>query len=361
MSSVGVSNAASAILEATGADDPEVGIGLLAEGQPVAEGTSWTRLLRALVEVGGEDVDPKALHRVTSEVARSDLDTTRVLFKPDDVSKPEVFAAAIEALLAQSEDGTFGGLTARRVLLAQNEDQHAIEALCLAVGVSLSDAKTWFDATGSWTEKRLAGLLSYLDDLVSGEVESPVPGAIPARAPELMTGSGGWEKIDELNATGVSYAELLAQRAANGMWLAHKNKTSSWASRAVADKVGAALGERGIHFQRATTVGGGVRQPELQEISGIADKRVGVVTEDRDHEPTFAITFSAANDGGTARANGDGLLQIPRTSLPHALVLTGLGWSSRHETDRLALRFDGLLFSERNVDDLISCIEDVTT
>lgn len=352
---------ASAILEATGAESPADGIALLAKNHPVPSDTSWTRLLQSLVATGGDEVDQKALRRVTSEVARSDLDTSRVLFATEDLPTPEMFAAAIEALLAQSEDGTFGGLTARGVLLAQNENPLAIEALCLAVGVSVTDAQDWFGAKRSWTEKGLALLLKYLDELVSGEVKSEVPGAIPACAPELMTGKGGWEKIDELNASGVSYALLLSQRAVNGPWLAHKNKTSRWPSRAVADKVGALLGERGIEFSRASTVGGSLRQMELQELSGIEDKRVGVVTENRDHVPTFAITFSAANDGGTARANGDGLLQIPRTDLPHAIVLTGLGWSSRHETARLALRFDGLLFSERNVDDLIDRIAEVTT
>jgi hypothetical protein len=360
VSAAEVSDAASAILEATGRATLAEGVAWLAEGHPVPSDTSWTQLLRALVESGGEEVDSKALFRVTSEVARSDFDTSRVLFATEDLPKPEAFAEAIEVLLAQSENGSFSGLTARGLLLAQNANSLAIEAFCLAVGVSVADAQDWFGGR-SWTEKRLAGLLKYLDELVSGKVESQIPGAIPACAPELMAGDGGWEKIDDLNANGVSYAELLAQRAVNGPWLAHKNKTSKWPSRAVANGVGARLGERGIDFKRASTVGGRVRQQDLQELSKVFDKRVGVVTLDSEGHPTFAITFSAARDGGTARANGDGLLQIPETSLPHALVLTGLGWASRQETARLALRFDGLIFSERSIDDLVDHIEGATT
>ena len=31
-----------------------------------------------------------------------------------------------------------------------------------------------------------------------------------------------------------------------------------------------------------------------------------------------------------------------------------------HETDRLARNFDGMLFSDRSIDDLVECIEAVT-
>jgi len=323
--------------------------------------TEWTQLLRALIELQGEKADPAALRRLTREVSRSDLDTSRVLFATDELPTPSAFSAAIDALLAHSKNGEFTGLTPRGVLKAQRKNTLTIEALCLAVGVSPTDARAWFGVSGTWTEEQLAGLLEYFDRLVAGKVESPIPGAVPARAPELIGGKKGWKTIEELNADGVPYGQLLVQRAVDGPWLAHKNRTSTWPSRAVANEVGARLGERGVDFRRASTVGGKVSQQALQELSGIPDKRVGVVTVSSSGAPSFAVTFSAARDGGTARANGDGLLQIPTTSLPHAVVLTGLGWSSRHETDRLALRFDGLLFSERSIGDLVDCIEAVTS
>ncbi|HEX3608601.1 MAG TPA: hypothetical protein VHU14_02845 [Solirubrobacterales bacterium] len=361
MSAAEHSDAASTILEATGRAHLADGIAWLAEGHPMPLNTNWTSLLRALVEVEGPSVDPGALRRVTREVSRSDLDTSRVLFATDDLPTPAMFSAAIDALLARSKDGTFSSLTARGVLQAQETNPLAVEALCLAVGVSAADARAWFGAAGSWTEEQLAGLLEYFDELVTGKVESPIPEAIPACAPELMTDGAGWATIDELNTSGVSYGQLLAQRAVNGPWLAHKNKTSSLLSHAVASAVCAELEERGVDFRRSSTVGGAVRQSDLQELSGIPDKRVGLVTVKSNGTPTFAVTFSAARDGGTARANGDGLLQIPEVPLPHAIVLTGLGWSHRHETDRLALRFGGLLFTERNIDDLVDWIEAVTS
>jgi hypothetical protein len=361
VSAADVFDAASTILEATGRSDLAGAIAWIAEDHPLAAGTNWTRLLRALLEVGGPKVDPEALRRVTREVASSKLDTSRVLFAADEIPTAATFTAATKALLKYSDDGTFGGLTARGVLRAQEANPHAVEALCLAVGVPEAYARGWFGSSGAWTEGRLESLLEYLDKLVRGKVKSPI-GTIPARAPELMAkGRSRWRTIDDLNDSGVSYGMLLAQRAVDGPWLAHKNKTSRWPSRAAANEVGARLGERGIDFHRSTEIGGGVMQKDLQALSGIDDKRVGVVTLSKTGVPTFAVTFSAARDGGTARANGDGLQRIPRTPLPHALVLIGLGWSRRKETADLALKFGGLLFSERSIDDLVERIAEVTT
>jgi hypothetical protein len=356
-----LSTAIATILAATGRTELEDAISWIAEGHPMPPETNWTQLLRALLEAEGEDVDPVALRRVTREVASSDLDTSRVLFATDELPSPAKFAAAIEALLAHADGGRLSGLTPRGVMKAQHANSLAIEALCLAVGVSPADARAWFGAGKSWTEEQLAGLLEYFDRLVAGKVESPISGAVPARAPELMSGKKGWRAIEDFHAKGVPYGHLLMQRAVDGPWLSHKNKTSKWPSRAVANEVGARLGERGVDFRRASTVGGKVNQLALQELAGIPDKRVGVVTVDSSGGPTFAVTFSAARDGGTARANGDGLLQIPKSPLPHAIVLTGLGWASRHETDRLALRFGGLLFSDRSIGELVDCIEAVTS
>lgn len=322
--------------------------------------TNWTRLLRALVEDAGAGVDSDALRRVTREVTGSDVDTARLVFDADDLPSAEEFGRAVEALLARSSDGSFAGLTARGVIRAEHVEPLAIEALCLAAGVAEADARDWFGVSSTWREPQVAELLAYLDELVDGEVESPFPRAVPARALELMEGGDGWQTADELCANGVPYGLLLAQRAVGGVWLANKNKTSSRPNQVAAGEVCAKLRERGVQFRRATTAGGKVRQKDLQELSGIADKRVGVVAVGSEGEASFAITFSAARDGGTARANGDGLLQIPRVELPHALVLTGVGWAERHETDRLSKRFNGLLFSDRSINDLASHVAEVT-
>lgn len=323
--------------------------------------TDWTRLLQALVELQGEEANPEAVRRVTREVADSDLDTSRFVFKAGEVPTPAAFEAAVEALLRRSSDGTFGGLTAREVMRAQRANRLAVTALCLAAGVAEKDARGWMGVAGEWNERQLSQLLAYLRKLVGGEIESRVPDAVPARALEMMYGGGGWETADRLNANGVPYGLLLAQRAAGGVWLAHKNKTSNVPNRFAAGELCSQLVDRGIDFRRSTTVGGSVRQTDLQKLSGIKDRRVAVVALGATAAPVYAVTFSAARDGGTARANGDGLLQIPKTELPHGIVLTGVGWADRKETDRLALRFGGRLFSDRTIDALIECIEEVAS
>jgi len=327
----------------------------------MAANTHWTRLLRALVEVmdDGNDVHLRALRRVTREAARSDVDTARVIFDADSRPKPKQFAQALTELTSRSTDGTLGGLEPNAVLRAHYANPLALEALCLAVGVPFSDATEWFGPTsGAWTIDHVTKLLAHLDDLVQGRVESLIPGSQAARAVELIDNpSGGWALLDELRTAGAPYELLLEQRYVGGVWLLHKNKTSSFPNIAAANLLCTLLAQRGVDFRRASSVGGEARQRDLQELSGILDKRIGVVVVGGDGTATFAVTFSAARDGGTARANGDGLLQIPVTALPFAIVLTGLGWAQRPETDRLARRYAGRLFTERSVEDLVDCIE----
>ncbi len=321
--------------------------------------TDWPGLLRALVDlVDDSEVSSRALRRVVREVTRSEVDTSRVLFDAQDLPAPQLFADALGELLQRSEGKTLEGLTPRAVQRAQLANPAAIETLCLVVGVTYRDARDWF-ACGSdaWSLEQIEQLLAYCNDLVGGQIRPPIPDTVPARAVEFVTyGEVGWKLPERLRRGGVPYELLLTQRAVGSPWSAHKNKTSNRLSSATAGFLCSLLVERGIDFRRATTVGGDAKQRDLQELSGIADRRVGLVTL-VSHKPTFAVAFSSAHDGGTARANGDGLLQIPDTSLPFGLVLTGLGWSGRPETDRLARRFAGCLFTERSLVDLVDCIE----
>lgn len=356
---------AAVILAETGREDLNDAIHWLAEGHPMPPETHWTRLLRALVNHvdADEDVGASALRRVTREAAKSDVDTARVLFDAGSLTGSAEFADALEELISRSDDGTLGGLTARGVLRAQHANSLAIETLCLTAGVSYGDAKEWFGPSGDvWSPGQVEALVEYLNQLVGGEIRSMIPESKAARAIELIeTPEGGWALLEKLRTDGVPFELLLAQRSAGGVWLQHKNRTSSHANIAVAEFLCECLESAGVDFRRSSTLGGVARQRDLQEFSGVADKRVGVVAVDSRGKPSFVVAFSAARDGGTARANGDGLLQIPRTSLPFAVVLTGLGWTKRPETDRLAVRFDGMIFTERSIDDLVDCISELST
>lgn len=356
---------ATILMEATRRKNLDEAIAWLAEDHPMPASTAWPRLLRALVDVIADDtgeVATRALRNVTREVARSEVDTARVVFDADNVRMPSEYAQALTELQSKTEDGSLGSLTPRGVQRAQYANDLAIETLCLAAGVAYNDAREWFASSGGWTIEHIGALLSYLNDLVEGRITSPIASSTPARAIELIEDpDGGWALLDLLHSEGVPYELLLAQRAAGGVWLQHKNKTSSFPNIAAATLLSTRLQQRGIDFRRASTVGGDARQKDLQELSAIPDKRIGVVAVGSTGQATFAVTFSAARDGGTARANGDGLLQIPVNNLPFAIVLTGLGWTRRPETDRLARRYAGRLFTERSIDDLVDCIAQATS
>ena len=350
---------AETIVDATGRKSLEDALAWLGEDHPMSAETEWPRLLQALVGIGPRgELRERALRRVTREATSSRLDTGRVLFDADKIPSSGVFRDALEALVKRSSNDTLGGLTARGVLRAQYAQPRAVETLCFAAGVGYGDAKKWFAPTGNWSEEGIEELLSYLDDLIEGRVEEVAPNTTPARAIELFEG-GGWKRVEELRTKGVPYEVLLAQRAVGGSWLQHKNQTSNRLNIVPASMVCDKLDERGIGYRRASTLDGTTKQGDLQELSGVADKRVGVVVVDSHERPAFGIVFSTANDGGTARANGDGLVRIPLGKLPFGLVLSGQGWAQRPETDGLAAHFGGRLFTERTVDDLVATIEEV--
>lgn len=162
---------------------------------------------------------------------------------------------------------------------AQNVDERSVETLCHVVGVAYGDAKKWFAPSGSWNEDNIRKLLAYFDGLVEGRGDRVVPNTEPSRAIELLE-TGGWARLDQLRTDGVPYSLLLAQRAVGGAWLQHKNQTATRLNAVTARLVCDELSARDIAFLRATTVGGTVKQADLQERSGVPDKRVGVVILD---------------------------------------------------------------------------------
>lgn len=354
VSDAGRTSAAEAIVAATGRTTLKDAIAWLAEDHPMPADTQWSALLRALVTVvATTEVENRALRRVVRQATASDVDPAKVLFNVGSLAEPAKIAAAIDKLLARSADGTFGGLTPKGVLHASLDDEFAIECLCLAAGVAYRDIVQWFRRGNSWQLEDVEAALDYMNSVIERRAVSPFPDAEPARGVEFLQGGGsGWTRADDLRRRGVPYELFLAQRAVGGAWLAHKNRTSSFPNIAAAEALCERLDRRNIDFRRSTNVGGSVKQGDLQTLSGVRDKRVGVVAM-AGMQPRYVIGFSTASNGGTARANGDGLLQIPTTGLPFAFVLTGPGWTARTETDRLARKFAGRLFTDRTLDDLV--------
>jgi hypothetical protein len=330
----------------------------LAEDHPMPPATEWVSLTRALVEleVSG-DAGDRALRRAVRETAGSGVDTSRVLFDPDNLPRPAEYEQAIEELLKRTDDRSFSGLTARGVLRAHYANHLCIAALCLAAGVSPADAQSWFGVSdNNWKQDQVEQLLEYLNDLVSGKIESPVKLSIAARGIEYIPRAGGWAVADGLRTDGVPYGMFLAQRAGGGVWLNHKNETSRFPNIVAAQLLCDALESSDIDYRRSSTVGGTSKPSDLQRLTGIRNKRVGVAVLQAG-KAVLAVAFSSARDGGTARANGDGLLQMQLSGLPLALVLTGPGWADRWETDRLARRFQGLVFTEETLARLLGFVK----
>lgn len=345
------------LIAATGRSSLTEALLWLAEDHPISSELGLPSLLQAIVKVAGSDeASERAIRRVVRDATSSGVDTSQILFDPEELPNPRTYRTALEDLLSYSADGTFGGLTPRALVRAQYANSLSIEVLCLCAGVAFGDACQWFlGGSTRWREHDAEALLNYLNGLVGGSVESPIPGSVAARGIEHFA-NGGWAVSERFMSDGVPFEVLLAQRAGGGVWGLHKNKTSTVLNRAIAEALVALLVDRDIRFLRSSTVGGDSKPTDLQALTGVHDKRVSLVVL-RDGEPLFLVGFSSAKDGGTARANGDGLLSMPKSRLPMAFVLTGLGWSGRAETDRLARRFDGLLFTEKTLSELVDRIE----
>jgi hypothetical protein len=351
----------SEILQSTGRPNVPEAISWLAEGHPTPDETDWGSILRFLVATDpNSEIELRALRRVVKEATASEVDTAKVVFNLEAIPSPEELRDCLGELRDQCADRKLSNLDPSALRRAVAKNPRVVEVLCLAVGISLNDAKDWFP--GIETSRQIEvfeDFLSFIARLIAGEVAPPILGAEPARAIELILKPGGFDRIDYYLENGVPYEILLAQRLVGGPWLAHKNTTSNFPNAMAADLLSRLLTERGIDFRRATTVGGSASQRDLQQLSGIPKKQIGIVCLTGEAKPVFAIAFSSARDGGTARANGDGLLQIPSDSLPVALVLTGLGWSDRGETDRLARKFAGCLFTEKSIASLVDVVAEV--
>jgi hypothetical protein len=204
-----------------------------------------------------------------------------------------------------------------------------------------------------------------IDDVVMDRVATTLPGTIPTRALDLMptvvgaVAPGGWATIEARVSVGVPYEVLLAQRAAGGTWLAHRNATSGLLSHRIADQLCEALDEVGIDYRRSTSVGGSTPPGEIQAMTN-SDKQVGLVVRDKGGRAAYAIAFASARDSGTARKSVASLSAMKRDrKVPMAAVLSGPGWSHRNETADLAVAFDGRLFSDTALPVLIEDIKTV--
>jgi hypothetical protein len=345
------------ILDATGQTSLDAAISWISDDHPLERNTDMRLLLRALLAHAGDHVRAlDARRRLARALARSELDSAAILFKPDTIVPAERFRKTLLRLAKKCSDNSLAKITSSAVIAAQREDAFTIETLCAVAGLSYNELSARVQSLPArprsrWTPSQIRRAFEVVDDLVRGAVKTDLPGAVPARALELMASTGadtdGWDGVEKYRADGVPYEVLLAQRTAGGAWLAHRNRTSGKFAPLLADRLCQELAARDIDFRRSAVLGGDVAPTRMSELSG-CDKQIGLLALGKSEAPAYGVIFSTARDSGTASKNVGRLRAMRRSAgLPIAIVVAGPGWAVRNETADLAAHFEGRLYSER--------------
>lgn len=356
------------LLAATAREDLESAIQWLASDYPLTTGSRPDTVLQALCTLAPDSPDGKrALQVMARRQTRSDLDSAAILFRADTISPAARFRAAMERVRHHSPQKSLASINETAVIAAQNDDQFTMVALCAVAGMSYSDLTE--RAVGlptnpvtHWSNSAVRTAFGVIDAVVRGAVPTTLPDTIPVGPIDLMPGLGGpdagpgWARVDAQFSNGVPYEVLLAQRAAGGTWLAHRNSTTGVLNNTVADELCAALDDRGVDYRRSTLVGGNVVPSVVQRLAS-SDRQVGLVALDPGSRPVGAVVFASARDSGTASKSAARIRDMARDpAVPISLVLTGLGWSARNETAALAVDFGGRLYSEHGLGHLADAL-----
>ena len=347
------------LFTATGRHTLEDAIEWIADDHPLDREADHHALLVELVDVNdGSDEAERAIRRLARDLARSDLDSATVLFDTPLILSAGELRAVLDGIAAKCPDGDLSRIAPAAATAAQRRQPSTMETLGLIAGFSYQELHSRVDGLppdprSKWSPSQVERAFDLIDKAVRGELRSDLPETVPARAIEFLPGPGlgraGWDMVEDFRTRGVPYEILLAQRAAGGTWLAHRNRTSGRMAPVVADKLCKELDRRGIAYLRASSVGGERTPAELGKVTG-CDKQIGLAVLDGRGEAAFAVIFSTARDSGTARNNASRLRAMHRREdLPVAVVVSGPGWAARNETADLAIAFHGRLYSDRSL------------
>lgn len=337
----------------------------LADGLPLQEHCDPRSLIRAVARTSDRSARREAaLRRLARELTTSSIDSAEFLFGIQELPPPSRYSESLHALATRCPSRGLDSISASVVIEAQRDDPFVIAALCAVAGISYKDLTGRIDGTTGRSDvvpmspAQLRAAFAIIDAAVRGTGVALLEGALPAQPLELLPaleGTAGWAEVERLRLGGVPYGVMLAQRAFGGAWLAHRNRTSGNIPALLAGKLCAELEARGVGHLRSTAVGGDTSPSALARLTE-ADKQVGVIVLDAAANPVFAVIFSAARDHGTARASAGRLLAMERRKreLPIAVCIAGPGWAKRHETADLAVGFDGYLYSDESLDELVN-------
>lgn len=345
-------------------------LGWIAEGHALDDAVSLHDVVEAVLAAERAGIDSRdAVVAVSQLVTRSMLDPATMLFDQELMPSAQTLRGALDVLASKCSTGTLSSVTATAVRNAQHTNDAVMETLCALAGVTfdelgdrIPDVALPSDVRGAWNTTQLNRAFEELDAIVRGTTTSAAPDALPTRPVELVEriagteAAGGWDRIETLRRGGVPYEILLAQRIVGSAWGQHRNRTSKRPTRAVALDLRDRVRARGFDVLLVSGYGGDTSQADINEMVG-GGGDIGLVVRTADHyRPFYAVTFTLAKDGGSARKSGGTKIRMARPHVPVAVVALGPGWAQRRETAELVRAFGGAIFTELTLDALVDRI-----
>jgi hypothetical protein len=358
------------LLSATGRRTVPDALGWIAEGHALDESIPLHELVEAVLAAERAGADARdAVVAISQRMAHSRLDPATMLFEQQLMPNARTLREALDVLASKCSSGSLSSVTATAVRNAQHSNSGVMETLCVVAGVTFDELRDRMpeialpaDVTGHWNTTQLNRGFAEIDSIIRGTTTSAVADAMPSRPVELVkrvagpSATGGWEQIEALRTGGVPYEILLAQRVVGSAWGQHRNRTSKRPTRAVALDLRDRVRARGFDVLLVSGYGGDTSQADVNELVGGSGDIALVVRTTGDYRPFYAVTFTLAKDGGSARKSGGTKIKMARPRVPVAVVALGPGWAQRRETADLVRAFDGAIFTELTLDALVDRI-----
>lgn len=342
----------------------------IAEGHELDDAVPLHAVVEAVLAAEHTGANARDAVVVISQLAtRSMLDPATMLFDQELMPSARTFREALEVLASKCASGSLSSISATAVRNAQHAHSGVMETLCVLAGVTFDELGDRMpeialpgDARGAWNTTQLNRAYTEIDSIVRGTTTSAAADAMPSRPVELVgrvagpDAAGGWERIEALRVGGVPYEILLAQRVVGSAWGQHRNRTSKRPTRAVALDLRERVQARGFDVLLVSGYGGDTSQADINELVGGSGDIGLVVRTAGDYRPFYAVTFTLAKDGGSARKSGGTKIKMARPRVPVAVVALGPGWAQRRETADLVRAFEGAIFTELTLDALVDQI-----
>ena len=358
------------LLAATGRGTVAHALGWIAEGHALHDAVPLHAVVEAVLAAERAGANARdAVVAISQRVTRSRLDPATMLFDQELMPSAQTLRDALDVLASKCSSGSLSSISATAVRNAQHANSRVMETLCVLAGVTFDELRDRMpeialpgDARGVWNTTQLNRAFAEIDSIVRGTTTSAAADAMPSRPVELVErvagpdAAGGWERIEALRTGGVPYEILLAQRVVGSAWGQHRNRTSKRPTRAVALDLRERVRARGFDVLLVSGYGGDTSQADVNELVGGSGDIGLVVRTAGDYRPFYAVTFTLAKDGGSARKSGGTKIKMARPRVPVAIVALGPGWAQRRETADLVRSFEGAIFTELTLDALVDRI-----